>query len=125
MLPDIAASICSSVGFGFVFNNAAADMICRLAITALGDILLQPGLLHRVISIRGKSFDSRNLFIRNSGYGQRTRSHCTTFEVNSTRSTLSYSTSILGSHKLEVFTKYPEEGSFWINIHCLLFAVDV
>jgi hypothetical protein len=28
MLPDIAASISASVGFGFAASKAAADMIC-------------------------------------------------------------------------------------------------
>src|SRR4030081_3512672 len=45
MLPLMASSMSALLGCGLLARSAEADMICRLAVAALDDLMVKPGFL--------------------------------------------------------------------------------
>ena len=62
MLSDMASSMSASVGVGILCQKSrGGHYLAGMAVTALGDFLLNPRLLHRVTPVGGKPLDRGDL----------------------------------------------------------------
>src|SRR5437762_10526869 len=80
-----------------------------LTISALGNLLLKPGPLHRMTSIGRESLDGGYALTGSAGQHYLTRAHGTAVEHHDARAALSKSTSVLRAGQLQVIAQYPAQ----------------
>src|SRR5262245_13607733 len=123
MFPDIAASISASLGLGFAASMAAADMIPRLAVAALGNFLDDPGLLKRMAAVYRQTFNSSDSLSFDGADLRDARTDRLTIEMDRAGAALRDAAAELSACQAEIFTEHPKQGSVRINIYLGSFAV--
>ena len=126
MLPAIAASIWASLGRGVVFNKAARrHHLARLAVAALHDILLDPGLLHRVqLSRRSKALDRCDCMIHGGTNPSLARTDRVAVEMDGADAAKPQPAAVLRSHHSKLGAQHPQQGRVSRGAHVDGFTVE-
>lgn len=113
-------------GIGFVVQQRnGGHNLSALAITALGNLFVNPGLLNRVqFSILSDSLDGGNLFANGSRDGGAAGSDGRSIEVNGAGAALGDAAAEFGSIQSEVIADNPKQGGIFRCLDCVGFAVD-
>src|SRR5256884_7224153 len=93
--------------------------LARLAVAALHDVGLGPGLLHHVQAVGGDAFDRRDRTRADGADRRDARANRVAVEMYGARSTLRHATAELGAHQAEQIAEHPQERHARIRIRLL------
>ena len=99
--------------------------LTRLAITALRDLCINPGLLYRVALVIRKSLNGGDLLGAGCCDGQGAGANGVAVEMNGTGSTLSNAAAIFSTGESYLIADDPKEWCLWVCLHLIGFLVDV
>ena len=97
----------------------------RLAVPALGRLVLYPGLLHLgQLAVYGKALNGFDLLALEAGNRHRTGSQWQAIDQHRARAADADAAAIFGAGQPEVIAQHPEQRGLGIDIESVLFAVD-
>ena len=96
----------------------------RLAVAALGHVHLNPGLLDRMGTVRGESFDGCYRLAHDFSHSDATGAYGTSVDMNGAGTALLDAASVLGAVELELIPQCPKQGRVCCHIDFILFPVD-
>jgi hypothetical protein len=94
-----------------------------LAVSALGNLLFDPGLLDRMIL--GQTFNGHDLFAFDFTDGNRARANGLPVDMDRTGPAFSYTAAILGPFEIEVVPEYPKQRGVWGGVHLIGLTVHI
>lgn len=98
----------------------------RLTITTLRNLLIDPGLLHRMQTLlTGQAFDRRNLFISQVRNRQYAGSHRLAIDMDRAGTALRDPASVFRAGELQNIAQYPEHRHLAVNIDADGFSVQL
>lgn len=107
-------------------EGGGAHDLSGLAVAALGDVVLDPGLLHGVeFTVLGESFDGGYFSGRSSGDWELAGSHGDAVEVYGAGAAKSFAAAEFGADEAEVVAEDPEEWGVVGNVDGLYLSVDI
>src|ERR1700676_1632005 len=125
---DIAAHEVVDVGVGrFGLLREQRDGghdLSGLAVTALRDVFLDPGLLHGMAPVGRQAFDGRHLFPGDARYRGDTRAGGFSVEVHGPRSAQRHAAAELRAGHVQGIAKHPQQRHFRANVDGLWLAVQ-
>src|SRR5882724_3780289 len=99
--------------------------LARLAVAALRDLVVDPGLLHRVqLAALREPFDGQHLLAGGGGHRHRARAHRLAVQVNGAGAALGDAAAEFGALHVEHVAQHPQQGHFGLDVDVVLLAVD-
>src|SRR6185369_13523117 len=95
-----------------------------LAIAALHDVFVDPGLLHGVQPVRGEALDGRDRAIADGGDGHHARPRGAVADVHGAGAALGHPAAELGAGEAEDVPQHPEQRHVLRHIDVMVLAVD-
>ena len=116
-----------SVGWRGIVSQqrGGRHQLSRLAIAALGHLQFQPGLLHGVITVLGKVFDSGNFFIAYTTRREHAGAHGFAVKVDGAGAALGYSATELGAGQADLVPQHPQQRRVRFDVNLILPVINV
>jgi hypothetical protein len=109
----------------FLEQRYCSEHLATLAITALGHLVVNPGLLDSMqLALVGQAFDGDDLLSRSARDRVRTRAYRLAIEQDGARAALGHATSKFGTFDVKFVAQRPQQGHFGFDIQRVVFAVD-
>ena len=106
-------------------QGGGGHQLSRLAVTALGYLQFQPGLLHGVITVFGQVFDSGNFLLAYTARGEHAGAHGFAVNVNGTGAALGYSATELGAGQADLVPQHPQQRRVRFDVNFKLPVINV
>src|SRR6185437_5754185 len=126
---DVEAHDFIDIGVGWLrrFGEEGGDGhdLARLAVAALRDVSLNPGLLDGVEAVGGEAFNGGDVFALKAGDLYGAGAHRGSVDVDGAGAADGHAAAELGAGEAEGVAQNPEERCFGIDVNGLRFAVEV
>jgi hypothetical protein len=96
-----------------------------LAITTLRDLVVDPGLLHRMKTCCAKPFNGDDLYVSDRAHRDAATAHSFAVDMDGAGSARTYAAAEFCAGEMEFVAKNPEQRGFGLDVDVMIGPVDV